>query len=380
MLSKLAVMLITVILGIISYSFCNFSIVLMLGESKPWIKGLMEWIKVGDENRGVMALIIVIFSLVFGLVQLKLLKLNKDEVKGWLRPALVVSLICALSYPIFSKDIFTYLFSARMVTEYQVNPYEVAPNQFLGKELWIDFMDNIHNKYVYGPVYLGYSLIPAVLFGSGRMLLVFGGMKLLNWLIFIAGGWALFKLEGNKKLVLAYWFFNPFLLMELLVNAHNDLLMVVSMIISLSLWRSKKWLAAGWWLMSAATKFVSGALAPLAFIPKRYWKLAASFMLFGLWGYLILIERSNVWYFSWIYMLIPLAKIRKRRLWQLIFFWQLTLIWRYIPFVVNKHWVIIPWIDEAVRFYLVLPLAFLAVQLDWKKIIRPQAMKTREIA
>ena len=133
--------------------------------------------------------------------------------------------VAALSYPVFSNDIFTYLFGARTVVYYHQNPFLVMPKTF-PDDLWLRFtqyvgnvyyyVGNIPITYVYGPVFLLYSLIPFLFFGAVEFQKLFLGYKLLGVILFLATGYLFKKINPKDRLVWAYWWLNPFLILELL--------------------------------------------------------------------------------------------------------------------------------------------------------------------
>ncbi|MGI6278760.1 MAG: hypothetical protein ACOYJ8_03080, partial [Patescibacteria group bacterium] len=279
----------------------------------------------------------IILALVSLQIYLLLAKFTQRTVlKKLLLLALAVALIASLSYPFLSHDLFSYLFDAKIVWHYQKNPYQFSPDQF-GSDPWLRFMHWTHRTYPYGPTWLIFTLIPAI-FSFGRFIINFYGLKLFSGLAFFISGWFLLKINNNDRRVFAYWFFNPFLLIEFLVNGHNDLLMIGLFFAALFFSQSKKsFLKAISFLASLGTKFISGLALPLLiFKRRRFW--ATLFVFCSLVGFAWQIGRFQPWYFSWLYLAWPLMAITNFS-WVLIFIFQaLLLIFKYQPFLATGSW------------------------------------------
>ena len=262
--------------------------------------------------------------------------LQKQSLKKLLVLAGIVVLLGSLSYPFLSHDIFNYLFDAKIIWHYRQNPYLRTPQSFSGDH-WLRFMHWVHRTCLYGPIWLLYTLIPGLL-SFGKFVINFYGLKLLNGLLFFSTGWLLLKINKNNKRVFTYWFFNPFLLIELLINSHNDLLMIALAVMGFYFWqKKKKW---GWlfFLFSVASKYVSVLLLP-AFILKKHYKLILlGLALILLIGFIIKIESFQSWYFAWLFMLLPFLKLSPRS-WMFFLAGELLiLLVKYYPFLRLGQW------------------------------------------
>lgn len=362
----MAIVLVSVLLGlvtlIVSGFFVDFQLVLMVGQDKPWIGFLNRVIEYGGVHRPILAWVWTGTVVALLGMQIYFLTAKNEKTKDWIMAGAVLALLSAGAYPFLSKDIYTYLFSAKMVMDYGLNPYTVAPKAFLGKELWLDLMGSIERSYFYGPVYLGLSLLPMMILGTNRVLLLLLGYKMLNLIFWITGGWLVYKLSGDWRKTMAMWWFNPLLILELLVNGHNDLVMIVLFLAGVWLIeRNKNW---GWtgFAMSALTKWVSGGLVPVM-VTEKYRKLMARIMLLCLF-YFLIVKGSQVWYWTWMYMLLPMAEIKSNKSWMAIFVFQTILILGYGGFVVAKNWgALVPGLVWGYRLGYLLPL----VVWRWEK-------------
>lgn len=152
----------------------------------------------------------------------------------------LLSLIAILffSYNTLSHDIFNYIFNARMVLKYQVDPHQTVALNFQG-DPWLRFMHNTHTAAPYGQLWTVISLLPYLL-GWGKFVLTWLGFRSLSVLAFLLSFLFLARLQKNRnKLNLAILFFNPLVLIETISNAHNDWWMMWPVLASFALLTNK---------------------------------------------------------------------------------------------------------------------------------------------
>lgn len=135
-------------------------------------------------------------------------------------PVLVaVSIVGIVSYPFLSHDLFNYLFDAKILTFYHQNPYLHRALDF-PHDSWLRFMHWTHRTYPYGPSYLPITLIPLFL-SAGKFIIAFILYKAMNTGLFIISAMALHKLHKKASL---FYITSPLVLIEGLMNAHNDMI------------------------------------------------------------------------------------------------------------------------------------------------------------
>ena len=264
--------------------------------------------------------------------------LKRQPIRKLLIWAGFTTMIVALAYPFLSYDIFSYLFDAKIIWHYHQNPYFYAPNHFAG-DPWLRFMRWTHRTCPYGPVWLLYTLAPGFL-SLGKFVFNLYFLKIFNGLLFFAAGWLLLKMGDNDKKVFVYWFFNPFLIMELLVDAHNELLMIVLLFLALFLLEKRR---VRWgflaFLSSAAVKYISVFLAPLLFIPRGRRKIF--YLMAGIGLLAIFIDKTasfQPWYFTWFFMVLPFLALDNFS-WLGVFLGELLILsFKYYPFVLTGSW------------------------------------------
>jgi len=165
------------------------------------------------------------------------------------------------SYNALSHDVFNYIFNARMVVEYGLDPHQQVALEF--DDTWTRFMHNTHTAAPYGYGWTGLSLVPYML-GFGYFSLTWMGFRMFSLLGLLLAGWVLQKLSrsmtGRERTLreMAFFFLNPLVLIELLSNTHNDIWMLIpalaafTLVWKLSVERSRRWL----YVLSALIMFV----------------------------------------------------------------------------------------------------------------------------
>jgi len=322
----------------ISYFWVHSGIYNMLLPSKPWIIHLINYISWGQNFKLTITLIWIILIILLSAIQIYLFSskiLTKFSLKKLFVFAFIAALISSFSYNFLSSDIFTYLFAGKIATFFHTNPYLVLPKHFVGQELWLQFtlwIDKVYYfigpyeiTYRYGPVFLFYSLIPFFIFTANRFLGVYFGLKILNLIVFMLCGWLLLKINKFNKKIFAVWFFNPLLLLELLVNSHNDLLMIFLFFLAVFLisLKQKKWGIIAF-ILSIATKFATAPLFFIFFTKEKIKQILFKIAGFGILFYFALNPLYS-WYYSWVYLVFPFTNVKKRT-WILFFILQLILI------------------------------------------------------
>jgi hypothetical protein len=241
-------------------------------------------------------------------------------------------LLGCVSYSFLSHDLFNYLFDARILTHYGLNPYTHTALDFQ-KDLWTRFLHWTHRTYPYGPTFLPLSLIPSFL-GLGKFSLTFFLYKLLNGALYFFAVYALNKKDKNLALFFAT---HPLIIIEGLVNAHNDMIAVSLGLIGIY-FLDKKYNIWGrvLFLLSAGIKYITVPLLFLMSFPRRRESsLLISFLLqILLILYLCFKMEIQPWYFLSLFVFLPYFPTIIERL-NIIFF---GLLLSYYPFIRFGDW------------------------------------------
>ena len=179
------------------------------------------------------------------------------------------------SYPAFSSDIFNYMFDARIVTKYHLNPYEYKPLDF-SSDLWLRFMRWTHRTYPYGPLWLILT-VPLSLLGMEKFVLTLLLFKFSFFLLHLSNTFLIYKIVKGMKKDLAFfsslfYALNPLILIESVTSPHNDSIMLTLLLLSFYFINKKKnIISLAFLFLSGAVKFSTWILAPL-FIFKLFRK------------------------------------------------------------------------------------------------------------
>lgn len=261
---------------------------------------------------------------------------------------LVVSAVLFVSYTAFSFDIFNYIFDAKIVTQYQENPYERKALDYPGDPM-LSFMHWTHRTYPYGPVWLA-TTIPLSYAGFQYFLPTYYIFKLLAVASYLATAWFIYKImviKAKKHALFAAAFFalNPLILIEFLVSGHNDIYMIFLAALSLYLLVNKKRvLSVFTFLLSVGVKFATGFFAPMWFfllLKPKQWEVAVKLgVVLGIVAICAASWKSGnfqPWYFSYVLFVASFLSYKKYIIFPAIIFSFFCLL-QYSPFLYYGHW------------------------------------------
>src|SRR3989338_10766362 len=183
------------------YSYSQIDLNLTLSGNRQYQAVQTILINLGYFNRPLSAAIYALLLILMFVFFLWLLKLSTEQNFPIFR--LVLVLICLnlifafISYPAFSHDFFNYLFDARIVTKYHLNPYQYKALDF-PDDLWIRFMHWTHRTYPYGPVWLAATL-PFSFIGFQKFVLTLLSFKFLFVLIYSGNLFLIGKITALSK-------------------------------------------------------------------------------------------------------------------------------------------------------------------------------------
>jgi hypothetical protein len=270
--------------------------------------------------------------------------------------ALILSGILLFSYPFLSHDFFNYLFDAKIVTFYHQNPYLKRALDF-PNDPWIRFMHWTHRTYPYGPAFLLLTLAPSLL-SFGKFLLDFFLFKLLFIGFYLI---SVYLLQKKNKYWAVLFATHPLVLVEGLMNTHNDLIGIALVFIALYAFFEKKH-AFGYFFMliSIGIKYVTLPYVFISTTDKRRQLLSAALVL-GLM--LVWVSRMEIqsWYFLLLFGLIPFFPEYVKKSW-LFFAGLLFSYYPYIRFggwdkqyeVDMKHWIIIVFLALNLLYFVII--------------------------
>jgi hypothetical protein len=244
---------------------------------------------------------------------------------------------------------------------YQANPHQQVALDF-ASDPWTRFMHNIHTPAPYGYLWTGVSLVPYLVSG-GKFILAYFLMKTwmgLGLMLYLFAIWWLLKQSKFHDTSTRWWLLalHPLLLMETLLNGHNDVWMMAPAVLGLGFaWRypGKLWsliLSLLALLFAWNIKLAGIVLLPIAALLwlKPWWSRLGSHLEQRLewwekWSMdfsavlLIMplfIARSqwfHPWYLIWALSLWPL--VRNTWLRWFLFGLSVSSLWRYVPWLLG---------------------------------------------
>lgn len=242
----------------------------------------------------------------------------------------IISAILVLSYPFLSHDFFNYIFDAKILTFYGDNPYTHIPGCYPDDE-WLRFMHWTHRSYPYGPVFLPLTLIPSFL-GVGKFILNFLFFKILNVLFYGLGIYFLKKMNEQWAMVFAT---NPLVIVEGLMNAHNDLIAISLGIVGIYLLqKDRRVLSRVVLLLSVGIKYLTFPILLAVKKPKSINNYFVFFLQTTIFMYMFFNGGVQPWYFLSAFLFLPFYPKVVLRL--NIFF--VCLLLTYYPFIRFGNW------------------------------------------
>jgi hypothetical protein len=218
------------IVGLFLYSFTQIDLSLTLSRAS-WVQQFEKSFQyIGYFNRPLSTYLFVgtLLVLYFFYTQLLISLKTFSYKKVWIL-VIVSGVLLSVAYNAFSYDLFNYIFDAKIITHYHQNPYEHKALDYPAEPM-LSFMHWTHRVYPYGPVWLGLT-IPLSYLGRNYFLVTFFLFKFLMLGAFFATVWLIGKIleitdPTYKKLGIAFFGLNPFVLIESLVSAHVDIVMM----------------------------------------------------------------------------------------------------------------------------------------------------------
>lgn len=217
---------------------------------------------------------------------------------------IATTVILAFSYNAFSYDLFNYIFDAKIVAHYHLNPYEHKALDFQGDPM-LSYMHWTHRVYPYGPVWLILT-VPLSFFGFNLFIPTFVLFKLLMALGFLGTTFYIGKilekaLPKNYLWGITFFAFNPLVIIECLISAHVDIVMLFFAIWSFYQIINKRYISAyGLLIISVGIKFATAALVPI-YLLINYLRFKNK-----------KINWSNIFYVSFVLMIISVLFIVQR--------------------------------------------------------------------
>lgn len=210
----------------------------------------------------------------------------------------IIAIIFVAVLPFTCSDIFYYLGIGRLDSTYGQNPYYTTIKDFVEQEDNRQYLESdtvlaqgyindwADSTVVYGPVWtLICKFISAISFGNIDFgLLVF---KLVNVLVHLTNCYLIYKISNRKMFTLLYGL-NPFVLIEGIACVHNDMFVVLFILMALYFLVKRKNLVVSvvFLAMATAIKYFAIILLPFMVIyhfrEEKTWKRLGRCIQYGL--------------------------------------------------------------------------------------------------
>ncbi len=185
-----------------------------------------------------------------------------------------LALAFGLMYPATAIDLFIYLVRSRLLTTHSVDPLAARPLDFRADDPLMGFASAEWADAVspYGPLW-NLVAAPVTALTGDDLLLGLLGFKAVAATAALLGGWLIARTlavggdglgEGPAAGALLY-LWNPLVLWEGIGNGHNDVVMVVPLLLAALAWaRRRDWLVLPWLVVAVLIKYAAAPLLPLA--------------------------------------------------------------------------------------------------------------------
>lgn len=225
------------------------------------------------------------------------------------------AVILTFSYPALTYDLFNYITTAKVLYTYHENPYIVMPIE-ISNEPYLQFTRAANKVALYGPIWLFITSLPHTI-GFGNIWATLLAFKLVNALAFLLFCVLVYKWTKDFMNVV-FFAFNPLVLIEVLMNGHNDIFMMILVLVALKYKNLLVLLAS--WFIKGATMIVT----PLLFfkiswdktLVYAFWLLSFVFFIVG-----PLREELYPWYALWLITPAALLPYKSHK-----FLWQFTIV------------------------------------------------------
>lgn len=237
----------------------------------PEILNIQRFLQyIGFFQRPLATVLFILISILFFVLYIVFLRsAKKNHITKKEAYFLVIStaLILTFSFNAFSYDLFNYIFDAKIITHYNLNPYMYKALDFPGDPMLL-FMHWTHRLYPYGPVWL-LETVPLSFLGMGFFLPTLFLFKSLAAVCYLGTVYFVSKIlkkisPTNEKFGILFFALNPLIIIESLVSAHNDIAMMFFTMWAFYCLINKKYTAAFLLLiLSAGIKFATILLLPI---------------------------------------------------------------------------------------------------------------------
>ena len=178
--------------------------------------------------------LLIVFSIIYILLIKKENKIFKDKKQIFIF-IILISFIFMMILPYLSSDIYYYIGDSWLAAKYKANPYYTSVEDLQNTGINDEILNNTgywrNTTSVYGPLWNSIAkLLVSLSFGNVTIALFI--FKLASFLIHILNSNLVYKITKSKKYMVLYGV-NPLILIEFLSNVHNDIYLILFILLSL---------------------------------------------------------------------------------------------------------------------------------------------------
>lgn len=330
-------------------------------------------------QRFITTIVFLFFVVLLALLYFLVLRWLKKKILSshfFLKLLLFTVALLFFSYPaMLSHDIFNYITTAKVAFFYGENPYLVMPIEFIGDPNLL-FTRAANKIALYGPSWILLSAIPHFL-GMGNIVTTIFFFKLFIVMFYVGTVWLIWKLSKSLSSTILFAL-NPLVLVEVLISAHNDIVMMFFALLAFYFLKQHKIVFSIVTLIaSILIKYATIALVPLflfAVFTRTRGKKVSLESLFYISGWAMMAvfllsplrEEIYPWYVIWILGFAVLVPERKFLL-VLSLAFSLTTLLRYVPvFLTGSYFGLTPLTKELVTF---VPIGVIGILWLCKKFL-----------
>ena len=255
-----------------------------------------QWFKflLNNTDRFEQTIIYLIVLTILTILYIVLIKNRKKVFKNTKRMFIFIAIIAVIFVaviPFTCSDVFYYLGIGRINSEYRQNPYYTTIKDFVdaGDNSQYLVQDSVlaqgyindwaDSTVVYGPIWtLICNIVAGLSFGNIDIgLLVF---KLINVIVHIFNCYLIYKIT-NKKIFALIYGLNPFVLIEGIACVHNDMFVVLFILLTLYFLLKRKNLIVSLVFLALATTIKYFPILLLPFIIIYYFRKEKPLKRFG---------------------------------------------------------------------------------------------------
>jgi len=324
------------IIALFFYSYTQVDLSLTLSRASIFqsVEKSFQYVGYFDRPLSAEAYIAILFILfTTSFLLLKFVRQKKISEKTIWIVFLFTAGLLTFAYNAFSYDLFNYIFDAKIVTFYHLDPYLYKALDFPHDPM-LSFMHWTQRTYPYGPFWL-FVTVPLSFVGFQFFLPTFFLFKLLVSSSVVGTGYFIKKImekidRENAVFALAVFATSPLVIIEGLVSAHNDMVMIFLATLALYLLIINKYVRSFLLLfVSIATKYATIMLLPLF---SAIWLMEKQKRKIN-WGLFIVL--------SALFMVVPIIAASMRTNFQP---WYFLYVLPFVPLVGKKYYVLIPYV------------------------------------